>query len=198
MLFKLFASTVICAFIGWVTNYIAIKMLFHPRMPLTICGLTIQGIFPKRQKALAANLAAVIEEKLLSHDDIQEFMHRPEIADKLKEKIQDGFAEFLSKRLGSLNPMIAMFLDSAMMEKIRTLLDAELDRIMPGLLETATGELEKHMDFRLIIQEKIEDLSMDKLEELLMSIMSKEFKFVELVGAVLGGLIGLIQALLFL
>ena len=57
MLLKLLFSTVICAFIGWITNFIAIKMLFHPRTPVQIGSLTIQGIFPKRQKALALNLA---------------------------------------------------------------------------------------------------------------------------------------------
>lgn len=198
MLLKLFLSTLICAFIGWITNYIAIKMLFHPRKPLQLGSLSIQGIFPKRQKALAMNLAAVIEGELLSHNDIQNVMHRPEFSAKIKENIQNGFTEFLSKRLGALNPMIAMFLDSAMMDKIRGLLDTELDRIVPGLLETATTELESSLDFRKVIQEKIEGLSMEKLEALLMSIMSKEFRFIELIGGVLGALIGLIQGLVLL
>jgi uncharacterized membrane protein YheB (UPF0754 family) len=196
-LLKLLFSTVICAFIGWITNFIAIKMLFHPRTPVQIGSLTIQGIFPKRQKALALNLAAVIEGELLSHDDIRAVMQRPEFAARIKDKIQEGFAEFLSKRLGALNPMIAMFLDGAMMDKIKDLLDAELDSIVPGLLETAGGELENTLDFRKVIQNKIENLSMERLEALLMSIMAKEFRFIEVVGAVLGGLIGLLQGLIF-
>ena len=197
MLLKLCLSTVICAFIGWITNFIAIKMLFHPRRPVQIGSLTVQGIFPKRQKALAMNLAAVIEGELLSHDDIRQAMQRPEFGARLKERILEGFSEFLTKRLGSLNPMIAMFLDGPMMEKIKALLDKELDRIVPGLLETATGELQNSLDFRALIQEKIENLSMERLEILLMSIMAREFRFIEVVGAVLGAGIGLIQGLLF-
>ncbi|KAF5050829.1 hypothetical protein DSECCO2_425370 [anaerobic digester metagenome] len=197
MLLKLCLSTVICAFIGWITNFIAIKMLFHPRRPVQVGSLTVQGIFPKRQKALAMNLAAVIEGELLSHDDIRQAMQRPEFSARLKDRILDGFSEFLSMRLGSLNPMIAMFLDGPMMEKVKGLLDKELDRIVPGLLETATGELENSLDFRRIIQDKIENLSMERLEILLMSIMAREFRFIEVVGAVLGAFIGLIQGLLF-
>ena len=90
-----------------------------------------------------------------------------------------------------------MFLDGPMMEKIKGLLDKELDRIVPGLLETATSELETSLDVRKLIQDKIENLSMDRLEALLMSIMSKEFRFIEVVGAVLGAMIGLIQGLIF-
>jgi len=198
MLLKLCLSTVICAFIGWITNFIAIKMLFHPRRPVQVGSLTVQGIFPKRQKALALNLAAVIEGELLSHEDIRSAMCRPEFAARIRAKIMEGFTEFLSQRLGSLNPMIAMFLDSAMMDKIKGLLDTELDRIVPGLVETATGELENSLDVRRIIQDKIEGLSMERLEALLMSIMSKEFRFIEVVGAVLGAAIGLVQGLIFL
>lgn len=197
MLIKLCFSTIICAFIGWITNYIAIKMLFHPRTPITIGSLTIQGIFPKRQKALAMNLAAVIEGELLSHDDIKLAMQRPEFAGRIKENILDGFTTFLTTRLGSINPMIGAFLNGDLLQKIKDLLDSELDRIVPGLLETATSELENSLDFRQIIQDKIESLSMERLEVLLMSIMSKEFRFIEVVGAVLGALIGLIQGLIF-
>lgn len=198
MLVKLALSTLVCAFIGWITNFIAIKMLFHPRRPVRIGSLTVQGIFPKRQKALALNLAAVIEGELLSHDDIAAVMRRPEFAARIRAGIMDGFTDFLAKRLGSLNPMIAMFLDSAMMDKVRGLLDRELDRIVPGLLDAATGELEQSLDVRRIIQDKIENLSMERLEILLMSIMAREFRFIEIVGAVLGAAIGLVQGLLFL
>lgn len=198
MLLKLLFSTLICAFIGWITNFIAIKMLFHPRQPVHIGSLTVQGVFPNRQKALAMNLAAVIEGELLSHNDIRSAMERPEFASRIKDSILDGFATFLSTRLGSINPMIGAFLNGDLLDKIKGLLDTELDRIVPGLLETATAELESSLDFRQIIQDKIEALSMEKLEVLLMSIMSKEFRFIEVVGAVLGAAIGLVQGLLFL
>lgn len=198
MIVKLFLTTLICSFIGWITNFLAIKMLFHPRQPITIANLTIQGIFPKRQKSLALNLAAVIEGELLSHEDIQQALQGPEFKAQLKENILDGFTKFLSQGLGKLHPMVAMFLDSAMLDKIRTMLDEELDTLVPKLLDVASNQIENSLNLRQIIQDKIENLSMERLETLLMSIMAKEFRFVELVGAVLGAVIGLVQGLLFL
>ena len=41
---------VVAAFTGWFTTWIAIYMLFHPRNPVRFFGITIQGIFPKRQR----------------------------------------------------------------------------------------------------------------------------------------------------
>ncbi|NDC78344.1 MAG: DUF445 family protein, partial [Chitinophagia bacterium] len=51
---------VISAFIGWVTNWVAIKMLFHPRRPIRFLGLTVQGIFPKRQRQFAERLGRMV------------------------------------------------------------------------------------------------------------------------------------------
>ncbi len=48
----------ISAFIGYFTNWIAIKMLFHPKNPVTVLGITFQGIFPKRQKQFAQKLGS--------------------------------------------------------------------------------------------------------------------------------------------
>jgi uncharacterized membrane protein YheB (UPF0754 family) len=61
----------ISAFIGWITNLVAIKMLFHPRQPVRILGLTIQGIFPKRQMQFAQKLGALVSNELLSFDEIE-------------------------------------------------------------------------------------------------------------------------------
>ena len=55
---------VISAFIGWITNWVAIKMLFHPRNPINILGIQVQGIFPKRQQQFAEKLGKIISNDL--------------------------------------------------------------------------------------------------------------------------------------
>ncbi|HMT36432.1 MAG TPA: DUF445 family protein, partial [Chitinophagaceae bacterium] len=60
----------IAAFIGWFTNWLAIKMLFHPREPINILGYSLQGIFPKRQKQFAEKLGSLVAKELISFDEI--------------------------------------------------------------------------------------------------------------------------------
>ena len=57
-------------------------------------------------------------------------------------------------------------------------------------------KLEEELDVRQMVREKVEAFSSDKLEQLLFSLMKKEFRFIELVGALLGFLIGCIQVAL--
>jgi uncharacterized membrane protein YheB (UPF0754 family) len=54
------------------------------------------------------------------------------------------------------------------------------------------------MDVKELVREKVEAFSSDKLEEILFSIMRKEFRFIEIIGAILGFLIGCIQIALTL
>ena len=65
-------TILLSTFTGWVTTWIAIKMLFHPRRPIKILGLTIQGIFPKNQRIIAEKLGQVVGKELLSFDEIQQ------------------------------------------------------------------------------------------------------------------------------
>lgn len=181
--------------IGWFTNFLAIKMLFHPKKPIKIFSWTIQGIFPKRQKALAQNLGEVIEKELISHEDIQKIIHDPSFEDKFKSLVDEYIQDFLENKLSSVNPMVSMFLSEDMMKKIKGILSEEVRKLVPHIIQKTSEELEEKLDFSQIVREKIEVFSMDKLEQVLFSIMKKEFKFIEIVGAVLGLFIGIFQSI---
>lgn len=64
------------------------------------------------------------------------------------------------------------------------------------LIQQMTGSIKNDLDIEKIVVQKVGNFSSDKLEEILMSIMRKEFKFVEIIGGVLGFLIGILQILL--
>jgi uncharacterized membrane protein YheB (UPF0754 family) len=63
-------------------------------------------------------------------------------------------------------------------------------------MENYMAQLEKDLDLEKIVIDKVSGFSSDKLEEILQAIMSKEFRFVEIIGGVLGFIIGLLQVLL--
>lgn len=187
---------VVGGIIGWFTNYLAVKMLFHPRQPVRLLFFDVQGVFPKRQKALAANLGRMVEKELISHQDVREVISNPEFQEKFKAPLGEYVERFIIERLTSISPMVGMFLSDQMRERIRGLITAELEKLVPDIIERAALELEDRLDFGDLARRKVEALSLDRLEDLLVSIMKREFKFIELSGAVLGVLIGLIQAVL--
>jgi uncharacterized membrane protein YheB (UPF0754 family) len=194
MIYTFILIPLISAFIGWVTNWVAIKMLFHPRKPIKFLGLTIQGIFPKRQEQFAASLGKLVSKELLSFDDIVSKIADPSKMDTVIPLLETRIDTFLRHKLSESFPMISMFIGDKTIDKLKVIFTEELRNTMPELINNYVGQLKEELDMERIVTDKVKAFSSDKLEELIYNIMAKEFRFVEILGGVLGFMIGLLQA----
>jgi len=192
----LFLIPFISAFIGWFTNWIAIKMLFHPKEPKRILGITFHGIFPKRQQQFAKKLGVVVATELLHFDEIAVRIKDPAALGDLAPFIETHIDEFLQVKLKEKLPVISMFVGEGTLGKIKEGLMEEINVLLPQLIDQFTNKLSTSIDIEKIVTDKVAHFSSDKLEEILVSIMNKEFRFVEIIGGVLGFIIGLLQVLL--
>lgn len=188
----------ISAFIGWFTNWIAIKMLFHPRLPKKILGVTFQGIFPKRQQQFAMKLGKLVSNELLSFNEIEQKITNPQNVEKLLPMLEAHIDVFLKEKLTAQIPMLAMFVGEKTIAQVKGVFMTELQELFPLLMKQYMGTLQQELDLEKIVTEKVGKFSSDKLEEILNQIMSTEFRFVEIIGGVLGFLIGIVQVLLTL
>jgi len=187
---------VISAFIGWVTNLIAIKMLFHPRLPVKILGITIQGIFPKRQEQFAVKLGKLVSEELLSFKDIEQKITDPENIKAMIPLIENHIDRFLREKLSETMPMLSMFIGDKTIDKIKEVFLGELENLFPIIMKSYLGKLQTELDLEAIVTEKVKAFSSEKLEQILYQVMSKEFTFIEIIGAILGFIIGLLQVVI--
>lgn len=186
----------ISAFIGWITNWVAIKMLFHPREPKRFLGITFQGIFPKRQQQFAEKLGKLVSNEFLSFNDIEEKISSPENLKKIMPLIENHVDEFLRNRLSTEMPMISMFIGDKTIGKLKGAFMSEIESLFPAVMKQYAANLKTELDLEHIVITKVAGFSSDKLEEILYQIMAKEFRFVEIIGAVIGFLIGLLQILI--
>jgi|SRR5688500_18969703 uncharacterized membrane protein YheB (UPF0754 family) len=186
----------ISAFIGWITNWVAIKMLFHPKEPVRVLGITFHGIFPKRQKQFAEKLGKLVSNELLSFSDIEQKITSPDNLKKIMPVVEKHVDEFLHAKLKEAFPMIAMFIGEKTISQLKTLFMNELESIFPVLMKSYMINLQQELDLEQIVTSKVQAFSSDKLESILYQIMAKEFRFVEILGGVLGLLIGIIQVLI--
>jgi uncharacterized membrane protein YheB (UPF0754 family) len=184
---------VISGFIGWVTNWVAIKMLFHPRNPINFLGIRIQGIFPKRQQQFAEKLGRLVSQELLSFDDIETKINNPENLKKILPQVETHIDHFLRVKLSESMPMISMFIGDKTIDKLKTVFMEELEVLFPKVMKDYSTTLREQLDLEQIVTDKVKAFPSDKLEDILYQVMAKEFRFVELLGAVLGFLIGILQ-----
>lgn len=177
--------------IGYVTNRIAIKMLFRPVNPIKILFFEIQGVFPKRKDKIAVSLAETIEQELLSKDVIMDKILNEEKIQEYKVLIKDMLVEKIEEKIP---PMVKMFLGSNP-NLIKDLIDKEGDQILDDLIDKLKDSGLEGLDIKEIVKEKIDSLDFVEFEKIIFGLMNKELRFVEIIGLFLGMFIGVIQYL---
>lgn len=83
---KLLLIVGIGAGIGWVTNYVAIKMLFRPYKEINLGLFKIQGLLPKRKHEIGESIAEVIQTELVSLQEILKSLD----GEKLEKEMLQG------------------------------------------------------------------------------------------------------------
>jgi len=188
----------ISALIHWVTIWMALKMLFHPKTPKKFLGMTFHGVFPKKQVQIAENLGKIVGQELLSFNDIEEKITSSKNLDSIYPEIEKNIEDFLKNRLKVAMPVVSMFIGDKTITQLKDVFMEELKNMLPGLLKNYVHNLKNELDLERIVTDKIKGFSSDRLETMLNQILTKEFRFVEVIGAILGFLIGCVQILITL
>lgn len=185
------------AAIGWITNIVAIKLLFRPYEPLTlpILGTTLQGLIPKRQKDIARALAVVVSTELITGNDIALSLAREDIKNRIGGKIEQLVKERIIDKLPGLLPYaiqmtMAEYIGKTMRQEVLSFLENPGRLFMEKDLEDMKLEIER------IVEEKVLSFNVFRLEELTYRLADKELKHIEILGGVLGFFIGVLQGII--
>lgn len=185
------------ALIGWLTNIIAIKLIFRPLNPISIplVGIKLQGLIPKRQKDIAKSIGEVVEQELLSMKDIVNKYIENEDFSQVKFIIFMRVKEIIDEKMPSIIPSsFKKSIYSYLEEKI----NVEGDKIIKDLAEKMVDKAANKVSLSEIVEEKINSFGLEKIEKIVIAIAKKELKHIEVLGGVLGFLIGIIQGLIVL
>jgi uncharacterized membrane protein YheB (UPF0754 family) len=179
--------------IGWLTNFLAIKMLFHPRQPYVILGFLVQGVIPKRQRDLALKIGEVVEEELLHPDDILKVMNSEELQAHLTTVIEHRIDRFLREKIFRGDFLYAKVLSREAVQRMKRALITELVNLFPSEVEASLKQFVEKVNIRKIVADRVEQFDFDRLENLVYRVARAELFWVEISGGILGFLIGLLQ-----
>ena len=193
MLIKLALIVGIGAMIGWITNYVAIKMLFRPYKEINFGLFKIQGLIPKRKHEIAISIADTVQKELISLKDVTSTLDGEELEARMGNMIDKILDEKLEGELTKKFPMLAMFMSEDMLKKIKNMIKTSILENKDTIIEMFSNYLEEKVSFRDIIITNIDGFSLEKLEDITYSLAKKELKHIEVVGAILGGIIGFFQ-----
>jgi len=103
------APPVLGAFIGYMTNYVAIKMLFRPLKKWHVLGIRVPmtpGVIPSKRYQLAENMGEMVGEHLLTARDVKQAITSPRFQNKLKNMIDARARLLMNRDLGPVGTVI--------------------------------------------------------------------------------------------
>lgn len=182
-------------FIGWVTNMIAIRLLFRPYEPFSVLGLSIQGVIPKRRAEMARQIGIVVAQQLLSWEDLFTNFDK----NKFYQDLTIQAAEAVEKRvLEKIPSIVPHSFAKNIAHAIGDMVIKEAPKFVSDMEGNIKDKLTNEIDIAAIITEKINGFDMSYLEQLTLELAHKELRTLEVLGGLLGAIIGLFQAGLIL
>jgi uncharacterized membrane protein YheB (UPF0754 family) len=93
---------VVGAIIGYVTNAVAIKMLFRPLNEIRLFGRRLPftpGILPRERHKLADSIGRMVEQELLTSEVLRERLAKTEVREKIKDTLSAYTGQMLARPL---------------------------------------------------------------------------------------------------
>jgi len=197
MLLEYFLIPIVGAFIGWITNLLAIKLIFWPLHPVTIpfTRITIQGLLPRRRKEMAHLIGLTLEREVLSSESLV----RAIVNEQLQEDITAGVGEAVRRKLQARLPFyLPRGLTDGLLNYVTGLARRETAAFLDESLEELARRAGSSLRIGEIVEERLNRLDLAELQRLVIGLSATELRHIEVLGGVLGFIIGLVQVGLML
>ncbi len=191
-----FLTPLITGAIGWLTNWVAIQMLFHPRRPRRILFWKWQGLIPRRQAQMAAESAEIIEREILQQHRILHEIRKIELGPYLEQAAHKLVWERIGPQLRGL-PLLGGLINDNLLARFEGIAATEIKKEAEPLMERVATQFEASVSLRQLIEDNIASFDLERLEGIVNAVAKREFRTIERLGAVLGFIIGCLQVALF-
>ena len=155
-------------------------------------------MLPRRRHDLAVNVAEMVEAELFSVGEIQGVVRDIAEGERVRSFLRERIDSLVAAQLERLNPMVRGFVVRGLVDSLKTKLEEELVAMLGGLADELHHGIEEHVDVRDMVRRRIEDLDMAKVEAIVFRIARRELRLIELLGGVLGFVVGAAEAALLM
>jgi len=182
---------VISAFVGWLTNYLAVKMMFYP---LKFVGIKPffgwQGLIPAKRREMAEIEVELVLGKLL---DVREIAKRLDPA-QITQAIERRLKQVLRRIVNDVMQQSAPTLWASLPVQAKNLVYSRVELDIPNVVQKMVRDFQHNVAEILDIREMVVQQLSDKPElinEIFLKSGAKEFPFIERSGLYFGFLFGL-------
>jgi uncharacterized membrane protein YheB (UPF0754 family) len=182
---------------GLINNFLAIQMIFRPFERTRYLGVfPYQGLFPARQHEIASAYGEMLEAEVLTPANL---------ADRLAADAPVLLVEVLPALEGAIGPLASDVAriagvddDAALRQRILFSLVPQLGAVLAPVRGQIEDLLAKQLDVGATIESTLTSMPKEEFEHVLRGIFEEDETTLILMGGVLGGALGCVQAALLL
>nr|WP_232373702.1 DUF445 domain-containing protein [Leptospira chreensis] len=181
-------------FVGWVTNWLALKMTFYPIQFVGIPPyLGWQGIIPRKAHKMASKSVDVITERLLNIKEVflkvdpkkAELLFLPALEPSIRYTMRE-FSDSLDPKLWDMIPEVVR-------EEIYHKVKRESGVTIRKVIRKLQKDIDNLFDVKALVLKKLSGNNVSLVVELFQEVGAPEFRFIERSGFYFGFLLGLVQ-----
>ena len=188
----------VCGFVvGYLTNYLALKVIFRPLNPYKCGPLNIHGIFLKRQAEVSETFARVNCQELLTTEKMWKSILTGPKCKNFQVLLRAHSIVFTDKLIGGLRPIALKTLGADQFAMMKEDVAEKVITMLPEIIDLSYLYTTEALDLEKTICEKMKDLSPEEFEGVLHPAFEEDELTLILVGGVLGMLVGVIQMYMF-
>lgn len=184
---------------GGLTDWIALHMIFRPKEKGRLFGiLPWHGMFHKRREEITKRYSSLMAKDVLTPSAVIESLLDGPMSDRLFQLIDKEIQVAVDQQSGIVKPFVAMAVGGRRYQETK---QAVAERVISRLPEHAAlveGYAADKLDLANLLAERMGLMETDQYEELLRPAFREDEKTVIFVGALLGFIVGEVQAALLL
>ncbi|GBF48701.1 hypothetical protein LPTSP4_02010 [Leptospira ryugenii] len=193
---NIFFYSLLYAYIGCVTNWLAVQMMFYPlhfRGFFSVIGW--QGVIPKKSQTMASHLWKIIQNSIAKDSKWELKIHEVQAEETLREPLSNLACEQIFLHLERNFPKQTSAMSTGIRMEIKQRIVMETENwINKYMLQLRTLD-ERALNLQNMMVSQLTGDHVQKLNQIFQTVGRTEFRFIILCGALLGGLLGFVLSL---
>jgi uncharacterized membrane protein YheB (UPF0754 family) len=184
---------------GWLTDWLALKMIFFPRTPHRYLGLfTWQGMFQRRRMEVSRDYGRLVADEILTVRNVLHAILTGSRSDRLFALVHRHVLRSIDANSGIAKPVVVMSIGSRRYQEMKETAAKRALDLVPDTLRHVESYATEALDVRNTIIDQMQRLTPVQYEGILRpAFRQDEWKLIA-VGAIIGFLVGELQVVLLL
>ena len=181
--------------VGYMTNWIALHLIFYPVEERTVGPFRLQGVFTKRQQSAGETYAKLVAAEVVTVSNLAHNLLHGNQSDRTRKMIRDAIRPEVDRAVGLAAPIVRMTSSTDQYERVREAFAEEgIDKTVDPLYDPEFND-ERSDAIEELIYERLVALPPEEFIGLLRPAFQEDEWMLVMLGAVLGFVAGCLQLL---